>query len=152
MIVLVAVVAVAVVGRVTSSEPASPPAPSAAVAVAFAGAGIAEATPRRTPLAEIDPNARPTVVPFAPYPIPIPPPRREHGTDGLMGRLPFDLPPDPAPERVDRFTIDDVVVASGSRVRDDPAVGPPDPCAHQLSGRSVPAMMWVRQLPVRGRG
>ncbi|HUQ79384.1 MAG TPA: hypothetical protein VM427_11010 [Patescibacteria group bacterium] len=37
--------------------------------------------------------------------------KREHGTDGLMGRLPFDLPPDPIAPRVNRFTIDDVVAA-----------------------------------------
>ncbi|MBA2721005.1 MAG: hypothetical protein H0U52_17450 [Chloroflexi bacterium] len=35
--------------------------------------------------------------------------RRETGTDGLMGRLPFDLPADPLAPRVNRFTIDDVV-------------------------------------------
>ena len=74
----------------------------------------------RTPPAVLDPDARPTVVPFAPYPIPIRPPRREHGTDGLMGRLPFDLPPDPTPERVDRFTIDDVVVVARSALATTP--------------------------------
>jgi hypothetical protein len=69
---------------------------------------VAEAVPSRTPLAEIDPFARPTVVPFMPYPVPVVRPnRRETGTDGLMGRLPFDLPPDPVIRRANRFTTDD---------------------------------------------
>jgi hypothetical protein len=37
---------------------------------------------------------------------------REEGTDGLMGRLPFGLPNDtpyPPAERVNKFTIDDVL-------------------------------------------
>jgi hypothetical protein len=35
--------------------------------------------------------------------------RHETGTDGLMGRIPFNLPPDDvAGPRVNRFTIDDV--------------------------------------------
>ena len=38
---------------------------------------------------------------------------REHGTDGLMGRLPFGIPGDSPlkwADRVDRFTIDDTVL------------------------------------------
>lgn len=46
-----------------------------------------------------------------------PPNQHETGTDGLMGRLPFDLPTDPGiPANpvlplVNRFTIDDLRVA-----------------------------------------
>jgi hypothetical protein len=42
----------------------------------------------------------------------IAPRTREEGTDGLMGRLPFGLPNDtpyPRAERVNKFTIDDVL-------------------------------------------
>ncbi|HET7703812.1 MAG TPA: hypothetical protein VFK35_10450 [Candidatus Limnocylindrales bacterium] len=42
---------------------------------------------------------------------PTAPRRRETGTDGLMGRLPFDLPPAPVRPLVNRFTIDDVRAA-----------------------------------------
>ena len=41
----------------------------------------------------------------------VPPLPREHGTDGLMGRLPFGLPNDTPTirvERANRFTLDDV--------------------------------------------
>ena len=113
VIALVAVVTLAVVGRAASSSPSERPEASVAA--------FAEATTLRTPLAELDPNARPTVVPFAPYPIPVPPPRREQGTDGLMGRLPFDLPPDPPRDRVDRFTIDDIVVVARPLLSTTPA-------------------------------
>ena len=64
--------------------------------------------PSRTPWPTLDPAARPTVIPFLPL-MPFVPDRRETGTDGLMGRLPFDLPGDDiAVPRVNRFTIDDV--------------------------------------------
>ena len=64
--------------------------------------------PTRTPLATLDSNARPTVIPFLPL-MPFVADRRETGTDGLIGRLPCDLPRDPVAPRVNRFTIDDVV-------------------------------------------
>jgi len=48
------------------------------------------------------------VIPFLPL-MPFVADRREAGTDGLMGRLPFDLPADPVAPGVNRFTIDDVV-------------------------------------------
>ncbi|MDQ3127282.1 MAG: hypothetical protein M3Q66_02325 [Chloroflexota bacterium] len=97
--VLIVVVGLGVAGRI-ASDPTAPPPSSAPVAVAVA--------PARTPLATLDPDARPTVIPFLPL-MPFVADRRETGTDGLMGRLPFDLPPDPVAPRVNRFTIDDVV-------------------------------------------
>ncbi len=51
------------------------------------------------------------MIPFPPL-MPFVADRRETGTDGLMGRLPFDLPRDDrAVPRANRFTIDDVLAA-----------------------------------------
>jgi hypothetical protein len=107
---LIAIVAVALGGRLSSSR--AVPAPVAAAspsAVAVAGA---------SPEATLSPAATPS--PRSDWPAAIgphrPPPagtRREEGTDGLMGRLPFGLPDDTPLVRVEpvnRFTIDDVLV------------------------------------------
>lgn len=69
--------------------------------------------PSRTPWATLDPNARPTVIPFLPL-MPFVADQRETGSDGLMGRLPFDLLPNPVAPRVNRFTIDDVARAGSA--------------------------------------
>ena len=101
--VLIVVVGLGVAGRFLAGPKAggsAQPESQGAVAVAVA--------PTRTPLATLDPDARPTVIPFLPL-MPFVADRRETGTDGLMGRLPFDLPRDPVAPRVNRFTIDDVV-------------------------------------------
>jgi hypothetical protein len=68
------------------------------------------------------PSTAPTAAPVtavaagprsAATPVPHVTTRREHGTDGLMGRLPFGLPDDTpivrVVERHDRFVTDDVV-------------------------------------------
>jgi hypothetical protein len=50
---------------------------------------------------------------------------REEGTDGLMGRLPFGLPNDtpyPPAERVNKFTIDDILGRAPSLVTTPPWV------------------------------
>jgi hypothetical protein len=50
---------------------------------------------------------------------------REEGTDGLMGRLPFGLANDtpyPPAERVNKFTIDDVLGRATSLVTTPPWV------------------------------
>jgi hypothetical protein len=46
-------------------------------------------------------------------------------TDGLMGRLPFDLPPDEIRAAVNRFRIDDVVRSTVVRVTTPPWVRRP---------------------------
>jgi hypothetical protein len=103
--VLFVVVGLGIAGRFMSGPgPAASTQAQAAVAVAVA------VGPSRTPIATLDPDARPTVIPFPPL-MPFVAAQREHGTDGLMGRLPFDLPPDPVAARNSRFTIDDVVAA-----------------------------------------
>jgi hypothetical protein len=95
-IVLIAVVGLAVVGRLgPESRPVAPSAPIAAAEVAVAGSSGAA-------------SVRPAVrsVPAGH--------RREEGTDGLMGRLPFGLPNDTPFVRIvptNRFVIDDVLVA-----------------------------------------
>ncbi len=108
MAVLIVVIGLGVAGRLVAGPRSGAPSEAdaqAAVAVAVA------VGPSRTPLPTLDPNARPTVIPFLPL-MPFVANRRETGSDGLMGRLPFDLPPDDlAVPRVNRFTIDDVLTA-----------------------------------------
>lgn len=96
------VVGLGIAGRIVSGpRPDASAEAEAAVAVAIA--------PSQTPWATLDPNARPTAIPFLPL-MPFVADRPETGTDGLMGRLPFDLPrDDSAAPRVNRFTIDDVL-------------------------------------------
>jgi hypothetical protein len=94
------VVGLAVLGSARSSDATASPTD-----------GDIAAAPSRTPWATLVPGARPTVIPFLPH-MPFTADRREHGTDGLMGRLPFNLPPDQVAPRVDRFTIDDVTRAT----------------------------------------
>jgi hypothetical protein len=98
VVVLVAVIGLAVLGPTGSSD-----------ATASPTVGDIAAVPSRTARATLVPGARPTVIPFLPH-MPFMADRPEHGTDGLMGRLPFHLPPDPVAPRVNRFTIDDVAV------------------------------------------
>jgi hypothetical protein len=94
-IVLIAVVGLTVVGRLgPESGPLAASAPIAAAPVAVAGFSAAPVLPagRAIPAGH----------------------RREEGTDGLMGRLPFGLPNDTPFVRVvptNRFVIDDVHVA-----------------------------------------
>ncbi len=109
-IVLVAVVAIAVAGRV--ADPARPAAPAAASAAARAGAAATDPDVRSsTPSPRSD---WPAAVAGRGLALPV---AREEGTDGLMGRLPFGLPNDtpyPRSEPVNRFVIDDVVAGWSS--------------------------------------
>lgn len=102
-IALVAIVAIAVAGRLSGPTPEQAPVASPAV-----GAVVAVVEPsglRGTPSPRSDwPDAisNRTVPSIR---------RHETGTDGLMGSLPFDLPPDESGPMVNRFTIDDVVAS-----------------------------------------
>ena len=112
-VLLIAVVVVAVGGRISTSRPgvalvtAESPAAASPAPVAVA-AGAAGASPEATASPRSDwPAAISRRNPAATVP-PLP---REHGTDGLMGRLPFGLPNDTPTirvERANRFTLDDV--------------------------------------------
>jgi hypothetical protein len=68
--------------------------------------GAAPAVPVAPITAAVDRLSAPVVAP-----VPIVVQRRETGTDGLMGRLPFNLPPDEIRPIVNRFRIDDVVLS-----------------------------------------
>jgi hypothetical protein len=92
-----------VVGRLGAD-----PVPAASAEATDADVAKVAPAPTRTPWGSLDSDARPTVIPFLPL-MPFVADRRETGTDGLMGRLPFDLPADDlAVPKVNRFTIDDV--------------------------------------------
>jgi hypothetical protein len=115
-VLLVAVVAVAIAGRTGAPRPvpaAAPPSLAAQVAEASPQASTAATpSPRSDWPAAIGERNRPAVVPR----------EREEGTDGLMGRLPFGLAydtPYPPAERVNKFTIDDVL--TGWSASDDAA-------------------------------
>jgi hypothetical protein len=108
-VVLIAVVAVAVVGRTGDPGRDADHAGTAAQAAAPASTPgategpVATTSPRSDWPAAISGRAAPTAT--------VPPLPREHGTDGLMGRLPFGLPNDTPTirvERANRFTLDDV--------------------------------------------
>jgi hypothetical protein len=107
-VILIAVVAVAVVGRIGGPGPVADHAGPAAQAAAPASAPGATKVPIATTSPRSDwPAALSGRAPAATVP-PLP---REHGTDGLMGRLPFGLPNDTPTirvERTNRFTLDDV--------------------------------------------
>lgn len=130
--VLIAVAGFAVVGRLGGAvRPAA--SDDAAVAVAVG--------PAQTAWATLDPRARPTVIPFLPL-MPFVADRREIGTDGLMGRLPFDLPADPvAPVEavVNRFTIDDVVASWPAWETTPPWVRADQPPTIRGPGSAAPA-------------
>ena len=113
---LVVVVGVGVAGRGPSSVPAPTPVATAvavAVAVAASVPAVADAAPTPShrsdwpsaigrPGRSVAPAQRPTHR------------SREEGTDGLMGSLPFGIPGDtpyPRGPLVNRFTIDDVLIA-----------------------------------------
>jgi hypothetical protein len=88
---LLVVVGLGVAGRIGAGPTPEPPTALSAL----------------TPAAEV-PADRPSSGPSAPGPIAVAKPRRQKGTDGFLPALPFDVPPEPMPPRVDRFTIDDV--------------------------------------------
>jgi hypothetical protein len=103
---LVAVVAIAIAGRSNGPRPVPADAPAnPAVQVAIVSppaSAAATPSPRSDWPAAIGDRNRPAAVPR----------EREEGTDGLMGRLPFGLAydtPYPPAERVNKFTIDDVL-------------------------------------------
>jgi hypothetical protein len=86
--------------------------------------GVALAGSHRSDPVAVAPAPATVQVATAPGPVaPLPPVRRgpvilageyEHGTDGLMGRLPFGLAADTPTvyaERRDKFIIDDTIVA-----------------------------------------
>ena len=104
------------------AEAPANPAVKAGVASLPAATAATAATPSPRsdwPAAIADHN-RPAVVPR----------EREEGTDGLMGRLPFGLANDtpyPLAERVNKFTIDDVL--TGWSASDDTA-----PWSRRLGG------------------
>jgi hypothetical protein len=121
---LVAVVAIAIAGRgsgprpVPAETPANPAVQAAAASLPVATA--ATPSPRSDWPAAIADRNRPAVAPR----------EREEGTDGLMGRLPFGLANDtpyPLAERVNKFTIDDVL--TGWSAADDTA-----PWSRRLGG------------------
>lgn len=88
----------------------------AVVGVATVGrAGPVTATPTGTSAASTEPAIAAGIQP-------VPPRQRETGTDGLMGRLPFDLPSDPDGPTRNRFTIDDVVAGRSDDDRRPPWV------------------------------
>jgi hypothetical protein len=97
--VLVAVAGIGVAGRVGPPAVRQVPVPSPAVdEVVRPPVGLGGAA---------DPG-EPRAAPGVPFQ-----PARHDGTDGLMGGIPFDLPADAppvAPDRVNRFTIDDVAL------------------------------------------
>jgi hypothetical protein len=104
---LIAIVAVALGGRISSSRALARPVPLASAAPV----AVSVASPAATPSPRSDWPA--AIGPHRPAPAPAGT-RREEGTDGLMGRLPFGLPNDTPlvhVEPVNRFTIDDVRVA-----------------------------------------
>lgn len=109
LVALAAVVGLAVAGghRETRIDP------PAAVAAAPAG------TPAAAPGAPASAGPRSAATP-APHVTT----RREHGTDGLMGRLPFGLPDDTPivriVERHDRFVTDDVARTWSDSSHDGP--------------------------------
>jgi hypothetical protein len=109
LVALAAVVGLAVAGshRETRIDP------PAAVAAAPAG------TPAAAPVAPAIASPR-----TAATPVPHVTTRREHGTDGLMGRLPFGLPDDTpivrVVERHDRFVTDDVARTLSDSSHDGP--------------------------------
>jgi hypothetical protein len=108
-VLLIAVVVVALGGRMSTSRVGG-----AAVAVGSpAAVAVAAASPEATtpPAATTSPRSDwpAAISPRHPAPTVAPLPR-EHGTDGLMGRLPFGLPNDTPTirvERANRFTLDD---------------------------------------------
>ena len=110
-VLLIAVVVVAVVGRIGGPGRVADHAGDAARAVAPAIPPAATNEPLATTSRRSDwPAAIAGRGPTATVqPLP-----REHGTDGLMGRLPFGLPNDTPTirdERTNRFTLDDVQAA-----------------------------------------
>jgi hypothetical protein len=112
-VILIAVVAVAVVGRIGGPGPVADHAGPAAQAAAPASAPGATKVPIATTSPRSDWPA--ALSGRAPAAATVPPLPREHGTDGLMGRLPFGLPNDTPTirvERANRFTVDDVQATS----------------------------------------
>jgi hypothetical protein len=109
---LAAVVAIGVLGRVSSPSTARPSASTVAQAASPEPIVAAAPTPSRRsdwPAAIGRRSTAPTGTPR---------PDREEGTDGLMGGIPFGIPGDtPYPRRdaVNRFTIDDLVVTATRR-------------------------------------
>jgi hypothetical protein len=103
---LIAVVAIAIAGRAGGPRPGPAEAPARlAVRAADASPPVSKAatpSPRSDwPAAIADRNRQAVALR-----------EREEGTDGLMGRLPFGLANDtpyPLAERVNKFTIDDVL-------------------------------------------
>jgi hypothetical protein len=121
---LVAVVAIAIAGRSSGPRPvpAEGPANLAAKAAdaSLPAATAATPSPRSDWPAAIAERNRPAIARR----------EREEGTDGLMGRLPFGLANDtpyPLAERVNKFTIDDVL--TGWSASDDAA-----PWSRRLGG------------------
>jgi hypothetical protein len=106
---LVAVVAIAITGRGSSARSVPAQAPvSPAVQIAAASLPAATATTAATPSPRSD---WPAAIANRNHPA-VAPRERGEGSDGLMGRLPFGLAndtPDPLAERVNKFTIDDVL-------------------------------------------
>jgi hypothetical protein len=111
--VLVAIVAVALIGRTATSAETRP---GADPAVAVASVAVDSLAPVVAPV--------PTPSRRSDWPAAIGErraasrPPREEGTDGLMGGLPFGIPGDTPTihlERVNRFTIDDAVLTLSRR-------------------------------------
>ena len=99
---LIAVVAIAIAGRGSRPAPVEQPAAPAVQAAVVTSLPAVTPSPRSDWPAAIADRNRPAVAPR----------KREEGTDGLMGRLPFGLANDtpyPLAERVNKFTIDDVL-------------------------------------------
>ena len=110
---LAAVVGLAVAGGHRETRIDQPPAVAAVSARSAApAAAIAPSLP-----AIAGPRSAATPVPYVTT-------RREHGTDGLMGRLPFGLPDDTPivriVERHDRFVTDDVARTWSDSSHDGP--------------------------------
>ena len=88
-------------------------------------AAVAAAPTRTAAPAAVAPTAPAIAGPrSAATPVPYVTTRREHGTDGLMGRLPFGLPDDTPivriVERHDRFVTDDVARTWSDSSHDGP--------------------------------